>query len=99
MVEARRVHANDKIIRNSILQIVFGLQNFVKTDESYFYGLRIYVLVVFQVVEIKWSLYDQITSILWIELKWISAPRGDRESCFNGKFLVPVSHLAPLGMT
>ena len=46
MVEARRVHANDKIIRNSILQIIFGLQTFVETDEIGYCGLRIFVPVI-----------------------------------------------------
>ena len=46
MVEARRVHSNDKIIQNSILQIVFGLLNFVETDEIGYGGLLIFVPVV-----------------------------------------------------
>jgi len=99
MVEATRAHNNYKIIQNSILQVIFGLQNFVETDETgtavYEFSSRSFWLV----VEIKRSSYDQITSVLRIELKSNSAPRGDRESSFNGKFIVTVNHIAHLGMT
>ena len=54
---------------------------------------------VLQFMEIKRSSYDQITSVLRIELKWISAPRGYRESSFNDKLMVPVSHFTPLRMS
>ena len=46
MVEATRAHDNYKIIQNSILQVIFGLQNFVRTGEHGHFGVRIFVAVV-----------------------------------------------------
>ena len=46
MVEATRAHDNYKIIRNSILQIVFGLQNFVETGEAGHCGVRIFAPII-----------------------------------------------------
>ena len=52
-----------------------------------------------QVMELKRSSDDQIMAVLWLQLKWISAPGGDHESTFLGKLIAPESQLPPLGMT
>ena len=51
-----------------------------------------------QVMELKRSSYDQITTVLRIQLNWISAPGEHRESSFQGKLIARASHLSPLGI-
>ena len=46
MVEATRAHDNYKIIQNSILQIVFGLQSFVGNGEACHFGVRIFATII-----------------------------------------------------
>jgi hypothetical protein len=74
MVEARIVHASDEIVRNSILQAGFGLQNVVVADEVGHRGYGFSLWSFWQVVELKRSSRDQITPVLWIQPKWISTP-------------------------
>ena len=63
--------------------------------EGYDFSLRSF----WHVLELKRSSYDQILSVLRIQLKWISAPGEHRESSFQGKLIARASHLSPLGMT
>ena len=63
--------------------------------EGYDFSLRSF----WHVLELKRSSYDQIMSVLRIQLKWISAPGEHRESSFQGKLIARASHLSPLGMT
>jgi len=63
--------------------------------EGYNFSVRSF----WQVVELKWSSYDQITTILRIQLNWISALGEHRESSFQGKLITRASHLSPLGIT
>jgi hypothetical protein len=55
------------------LQADFGLRNIAEADEVGHRGIRIFVAVVCQAVELKRSSYDQITPVLRIQPKWISA--------------------------
>ena len=63
--------------------------------EGYNFSLRSF----WQVVELKRSSYDQIMTVLRIQLNWISAPGEHRESSFQGKLIARASHLSPLGIT
>ena len=63
--------------------------------EGYNFLLRSF----WQVVELKRSSYDQIMTVLRMQLKWISAPGEHRESSFQGKLIARASHLSPLGIT
>ena len=63
--------------------------------EGYNFSLRLF----WQVVELKRSSYDQIMTIVRIQLNWISPSGEHRESSFQGKLIARASHLSPLGIT
>ena len=72
MVEATRAHDNYKIIQNSILQVIFGLQNFVGNGETGHCGVRIFVAIVLTAredqTEFVWLDYVRFTDRAQMEL-------------------------------
>ena len=94
VVEGGKVHAKDKIIRNSILQAGSGLRNVVEADEWDMHAYNFSLWSIWRVMELKWSLHGQIVAVLWIQ------QRGtNREYNFQGNLIASTSHLAPFGVT
>ena len=94
VVEGGRVHAKDKIIRNSILQAGSGLQNVVEADEWDMDAYNFSLWSRWWVMELQRSLYGRIVAVLWMQ-HWGT----DSEHNFQGNLIASTSHLALFGMT